>query len=83
MKQFARETVLRLDEMRISLMEDRLAARLDMGMHDAVIGELEALAAEHPFRERITCLLMTALFRVGRQADALRCDLSSLVGSTG
>ena len=71
-EQFARETVLRLDEMRISLIEDQLAARLELGEHEGAIGDLEALAAEHPFRERVACLLMTALFRAGRQADALR-----------
>ena len=69
---FARETVLRFDEMKIGLTEDRLAARLELGMHETVIGDLDALCDEYPFRERVTCLLMTALFRAGRQADALR-----------
>jgi serine/threonine protein kinase/DNA-binding SARP family transcriptional activator len=69
---FARETALRFQEMRLSVTEDRLAALIDTGSHAAVIGELEALAAEHPFRERIACLLMLALYRSGRQAEALR-----------
>jgi serine/threonine protein kinase len=71
-EQFGRETTLRLDEIRIALMEDRLATRIDLGPNSDVIADLEALAVEHPFRERLACLLMTALFRTGRQAEALR-----------
>jgi predicted ATPase len=62
---------VRLVEARLGLVEDQLAARLDLGAAREVIGELEALVALHPLRERIWELLVTALYRAGRQADAL------------
>ena len=58
-----------LDEARLKLMETGFAARLHLG--DAVIGELEAAVASHPYQERLWELLITALYRAGRQADAL------------
>ncbi len=58
-----------LDEARLKLMETWFAARLHLG--DAVIGELEAAVASHPYQERLWELLITALYRAGRQADAL------------
>jgi predicted ATPase/DNA-binding SARP family transcriptional activator len=61
----------RLEEVRLGLIEDRLAARLDLGASPAVIGELEALVNVHPLREGLWALLMVALYRDGRQADAL------------
>jgi predicted ATPase/DNA-binding SARP family transcriptional activator len=61
----------RLGEVRLGLIEDRLAARLDLGASGEVIGELEALVNEHPLREGLWALLMVALYRDGRQADAL------------
>ncbi len=69
---FARETALHYNEKRISLLEDRIAIEVESGRGANAIGELEGLAAEHPFRERIACLLMLALYRSGRQAEALR-----------
>ena len=61
----------RLEEVRLGLIEDQLAARLDLGASPAVIGELEALVNVHPLREGLWALLMVALYRDGRQADAL------------
>ena len=61
----------RLEEVRLGLVEDQLAARLDLGAAGDVIGELEALVRVHPLREGLWELLMVALYRDGRQADAL------------
>ena len=61
----------RLEEVRLGLVEDQLAARLDLGASGEVIGELEALVSVHPLREGLWALLMVALYRDGRQADAL------------
>ena len=61
----------RLEEVRLGLIEGQLAARLDLGVSADVIGELEALVNVHPLREGLWELLMVALYRDGRQADAL------------
>lgn len=61
----------RLEEVRVGLIEDQLAARLDLGAAGDVVGELEALVRVHPQREGLWALLMIALYRDGRQADAL------------
>jgi predicted ATPase/DNA-binding SARP family transcriptional activator len=61
----------RLEDVRLGLIEDQLAARLELGAAAAVIGELESLAKVHPLREGVWALLMLALYRDGRQADAL------------
>jgi predicted ATPase/DNA-binding SARP family transcriptional activator len=61
----------RLAEVRLGLIEGQLAARLDLGAAGEVIGELEALVSAHPMREGVWALLMVALYRDGRQADAL------------
>jgi len=61
----------RLEEVRLRLLEDRLAARVDLGAAGEVIAELEELVALHPLREELWRLLVTALYRAGRQADAL------------
>jgi predicted ATPase/DNA-binding SARP family transcriptional activator len=68
-EEFARGEAMRLDDLRTGAREDRLAAGLELG--ESVVGELEALVREHPFRERPRALLMLALYRAGRQADAL------------
>jgi DNA-binding SARP family transcriptional activator len=68
---FAQAEVGRLAELRLGALEERLQADLDRGAHAEVVGELEALCAEHPLRERLRGQLMLALYRCGRQADAL------------
>ncbi|MFE2109463.1 BTAD domain-containing putative transcriptional regulator [Kitasatospora sp. NPDC059463] len=62
---------LRLAERQVSVAEDRCALALDIGLHAEVVGELNSLTAEHPLRERLRELLMLALYRCGRQAEAL------------
>jgi len=61
----------RLEEMRLAAVEARIDADLALGRHAAVISELEALVYEHPLRERFWSQLMLALYRGGRQSDAL------------
>lgn len=61
----------RLDELRALAQEDLLQARLDRGENGSVVGDAEKLVHEHPLRERRWVLLATALYRTGRQADAL------------
>ncbi|MFE0044096.1 AfsR/SARP family transcriptional regulator [Streptomyces albireticuli] len=61
----------RLEELRLSAVEARWEAEIALGGHDNALGPLRALAAEHPWRERVHELLMTALHHAGRQADAL------------
>lgn len=68
---FAQAAVGRLEELRIAALEDQIAAELAVGRHAAVIGTLDALIAEHPLREALRGQLMVALYRSGRQADAL------------
>ena len=68
---FAQGETARLDELRLVANENRIEAELGLGRHDQVIGELEALIAEQPLRERLRSLNMLALYRAGRQADAL------------
>jgi predicted ATPase/DNA-binding SARP family transcriptional activator len=67
----AEPEALRLAELRLEAREARVEAELALGRHARVIGELEALVAEEPLRERPRELLMLALYRSGRQADAL------------
>ena len=62
----------RLAELRLLAAERRIEAELVLGHHRETVGELEALVAEHPFREALWGQLMLALYRSGRQADALR-----------
>jgi predicted ATPase/DNA-binding SARP family transcriptional activator len=61
----------RLERLRLDALEDRIEADLDAGLHREVLGELEALTKEHPFRERLWGQRMLALYRSGRQSDAL------------
>ena len=69
---FAEADRVRLDELRLAATEDRVDADLALGHHDAVIPEIEMLVSESPLRERFWGQLMLALYRAGRQADALR-----------
>ncbi len=68
---FARPEAARLDELRMSALEERIESDLALGRDHALVPELEPLVAAHPFRERLRGQLMLALYRCGRQADAL------------
>ncbi|MEP6658849.1 MAG: BTAD domain-containing putative transcriptional regulator [Acidimicrobiales bacterium] len=69
---FAQGAITRLSELRLTAIEERLDIELQLGRHPAAVAELEELVAAHPLRERLRGLLMLALYRAGRQADALR-----------
>ncbi|NHC15679.1 AfsR/SARP family transcriptional regulator [Motilibacter deserti] len=66
-----RQEASRLEELRVAAQEELLAARLDLPGAQEAVGELEGLVAAHPWRERPRELLALALYRAGRQADAL------------
>jgi DNA-binding SARP family transcriptional activator len=68
---FAQAAIGRLEEIRLATLELRIDADLALGRHHELVGELEALVADHPLRERQRMQLMTALYRAGRQAEAL------------
>ena len=68
---FARVEVERLEELRLAAVEERIDAELALGRQLALVGEIEALSAEHPYRERFRAQLMLALYRSGRQAEGL------------
>jgi DNA-binding SARP family transcriptional activator/ABC-type transport system substrate-binding protein/streptogramin lyase len=69
---FARTEIERLEELRLVAIEERIDAELALGHHDTLVPELEALSSSHPLRERLRGQLMLALYRAGRQAEALR-----------
>ncbi len=71
-EEFARTEIERLEELRLVATEERIDAELALGRHDTLIAELESLVAKHPLRERLRGQLMLALYRSGRQAEALR-----------
>jgi predicted ATPase/DNA-binding SARP family transcriptional activator len=68
---FARAEADRIEELRLAAVEDRLDADLELRRHSDVVAELERLVQDHPLRERLHAQLMLALYRAGRQADAL------------
>src|SRR6266511_2976929 len=68
---FAREEAARLEQLRLNALEERIEAELELGRHVQLIPELEQLVAENPFEERPRAALMLALYRSGRQAQAL------------
>src|SRR6476659_3365782 len=68
---FARAAIGRLEELRLTAIERRIEADLALGREAALVGELETLVAEYPLRERFRAQLMLALYRSGRQAEAL------------
>ncbi len=69
---FVQPEIRRLDELHLRALEDRMEADLALGRHPDVIDELQALVAQEPLRERLRGQLMVALYRAGRQAEALR-----------
>ena len=64
---FAQATVARLEELRLTLLEGRIAADLALGRHGELVGELEELISQNPFREGLRAHLILALYRSGRQ----------------
>ncbi len=82
----ARNEVGRLEELRLVARMERIDCELSLGLHEQLIGELEACVDEHPLRERLRGQLVLALYRSGRQADALhsyREARETLVGELG
>jgi DNA-binding SARP family transcriptional activator len=70
-EEFAQAEIARLGELRLKAIEERIDADLACGHHSALVPELEALVAEHPLRERLRAQQMLALYRSGRQGEAL------------
>ncbi|TML13965.1 MAG: hypothetical protein E6G33_10965 [Actinobacteria bacterium] len=68
----AQAAVARLEELRLAVIEDLVVADLGLGRHAELVPELETLIAENPYRESLRAHLMLALYRAGRQADALK-----------
>jgi DNA-binding SARP family transcriptional activator/DNA-binding beta-propeller fold protein YncE len=68
---FAQTEIARLEELRLAALEARIEADLALGHQDSLVAELQTLVAAHPFREGLRAQLMLALYRSGRQAEAL------------
>ena len=68
---FAAREIPRLDELHLEALELRIGADLELGRHAALVAELETLSAQHPLRERLRGQRMLALYRSGRQSEAL------------
>ena len=69
---FAQREIARLDDVRVAALEQLIEAKLALGAHGEVVGPLETLIGEHPYRERLRAQLMLALYRSDRQAEALQ-----------
>jgi predicted ATPase/class 3 adenylate cyclase len=69
---FAEAEAARLEDLRVSALEDKIDADLALGRHGELVGDLEAAARDNPLRERLWAQWMLALYRAGRQAEALR-----------
>ncbi|MFJ8764365.1 BTAD domain-containing putative transcriptional regulator [Streptomyces clavifer] len=69
---FARGEITRLEELRLGVVEDHVELRLALGEHTALAAELGTLVAQNPLRERLRMVHMRALYRAGRQGDALQ-----------
>ena len=83
---FAQAEVARLDDARVAAVEQLVEAKLALGQHADVVEQLEALIAQHPYRERLHAQLMLALYRSDRQAEALQAyqdARNTLVGELG
>jgi YVTN family beta-propeller protein len=83
---WAQAEIGRLEELRLDALEERIEADLALGFHHDVVAELESLVAAHPLRERLRGLLMLALYRCDRQAEALeayRAARATLVEALG
>ncbi|TMR93687.1 BTAD domain-containing putative transcriptional regulator [Nonomuraea basaltis] len=70
-EEFTRSAILRLEEQRLSALEQHAEVRLELGEHGLLVGELGDLVARHPLRERLRAVHMRALYRAGRQSEAL------------
>jgi DNA-binding SARP family transcriptional activator len=85
-ERFAQDEITRLEELHLEAIEDRIDADLGLARHDGLVPELEALVGRHPVRERLRGQLMLALYRSGRQAEALaayRDARRTLLGDLG
>jgi DNA-binding SARP family transcriptional activator len=71
LEDFAQAEIRRLDELRLGVLEDRIAADIEVEANAELVAELELLVRSNPLRERLRAQLMLALYRCGRQADAL------------
>jgi DNA-binding SARP family transcriptional activator len=83
---WAQAPIARLEELRLAVIERRIEAELELGRHAELVAELGALVGEHPLRERLCELRMLALYRSGRQAEALeayRATRTILVDEVG
>jgi DNA-binding SARP family transcriptional activator len=69
---FAQAPIADLEELRLTALEERVEADLALGRHARLVAELEGLTTEHPLRERLRGQLILALYRCGRQAEALK-----------
>ncbi|PZG17295.1 AfsR/SARP family transcriptional regulator [Nonomuraea aridisoli] len=70
-EEYTRSAILRLEEQRLSALEQHAEARLELGEHGLLVGELGDLVARHPLRERLRAVHMRVLYRAGRQSEAL------------